>query len=509
MFAIEITAATNAGGTLATFYLADGLLVTEASDTPASFAFDRSLLDPGSISVTAFGDGRTSGGTRLSLGEIRLANSDGQYDGWLAYGFDGRPVVIRSGEADAAYPSAWSAVFTGTIEALTVNRKEVVIRLRDKQLIFDRPVLTEQYGGTNVLPNGIDGTADDLAGKAKPRLLGSASNIAPPCVNTSKLVYQITTGALASIGAVYDRGAALIFGVDHSTSGALVAATVDAGEYDTCLAEGLFRLGSAPSGEITCDAVQGAAAVDRTASAMLLTLALAAGVSAGDINGADVAALAADNTATLGIWISGQSDTYARVMDQIAGTVGGYYAFDPNGVLRMGRLTEPGGTSVLDLQEFDVLEPFERRPARDGDLPTWAVTVRHSRVGTVQTSDLAGAVTQARRAVIGQEWRSQRAENAAVRAQFLLAAETTFDTLFTDATAAADEASRRQALYGVHRDLFEVGVPVESVGSTSVWLMDAVTLTHPRFGLSAGRQFRLLGIRPDLAKRRFTLTLWG
>jgi hypothetical protein len=509
MFAIEITAALDAAGTLTTFYLADGLLVTSPTDTPANVAFDQSLLDPGSISVTAFGDGRTSGGTRLSLGEIRLANSDGQYDGWLAYGFDGRPVVIRSGEASAAYPSAWTAVFTGTIEALTINRREVVIRLRDKQLIFDRAVLTEQYGGTNVLPNGIDGTANDLAGKAKPRLLGSASNIAPPCVNTSKLVYQITTGALASISAVYDRGAGLTFATNHGTSAALLAATVGAGEYDTCLAEGLFRLGSAASGEITCDAVQGAAAVDRTASAMLLTLALAAGVDAGDINGTDVAALAADNPATLGIWINGQGDTYARVMDQIAGTVGAYYAFDATGILRMGRLTAPGGASVLDLAEFDVLEPFERRPARDGDLPTWAVTIRHTRVGTVQTGDLAGGVSQARRAFIGQEWRSQRAQNAAVKLQFLLAAETSFDTLFTAAADAADEASRRQALYGVHRDLFEVGVPVESIGSTSVWLMNAVTLTHPRFGLSAGRQFRLLGIRPDLAKRRYTLTLWG
>jgi len=288
-----------------------------------------------------------------------------------------------------------------------------------------------------------------------------------------------------------------------------LAATVSAGQYDTCLAEGLFRLGSAASGEITCDAVQGAAAVDRTASAMLLTLALAAGVDAGDINSADVAALAADNQATLGIWINGQTDTYARVMDQIAGTVGAYYAFDPTGILRMGRLTAPGGTSVLDLAEFDVLEPFERRPARDGDLPTWAVTIRHTRVGTVQTGDLAGAVSQARRAFIGQEWRSQRAQNAAVKLQFLLAAETSFDTLFTTAADAADEASRRQALYGVHRDLFEVGVPVDSIGSTSVWLMNAVTLTHPRFGLSAGRQFRLIGIRPDLARRRYTLTLWG
>jgi hypothetical protein len=508
MITVEITAAIDAAGTLTTLYFADGRLITEATDTPANTAFDETLLDPGSIATTAFGDGRTGGGTRLSIGEIKIANLDGAYDAWLGYGFDGRQAIIRQGTAGAAYPSGFTTLFTGTVEALTVNRGEVIVRLRDKQRVLDQPVLTSQYGGTNVLPAGIDGTANDLAGKPKPRLFGKVLNISPPSVNTSKLVYQISAGQIASVEAVYDRGAALTAGTDYANSGLLLAASPGAGTYDTCLAEGLIRLGASPAGAVTVDATQGGAATDRTAATMLSTLALAAGVLAGDISSADVTALAADAPAVLGVWISGAGETYAKVMDAIAASVGAYYAFDPTGVLRMGRLVAPAGTAVLELEEYDALN-IERRPARDSDLPAWAYTVRHSRVWTVQGSDIATAVTAARRAVIGTEYREQRAENAAVRLQFLLAAEESVDTLLTSATDAANEASRRQALHGVHRDFFDVVVPAEMLTGAAPKLTAVVQLTNARFGLSAGRLFLLLGTRLELARNRATLTLWG
>lgn len=508
VIAIEITAAIDATGTERTLCVSDRVFVTQPTDTPANEPFDDSLVDPGSIALTVFGDGRTGGGTRLALGEIKLANIDGRYDGWLDYGFDGRTVVIRQGRP-GAYPADFQSVFVGAAEALTVTRKEVVVRLRDRRLVFDKPVLSARYGGTNVLPNGIDGTEDDLKGRAKPRLYGRAFYIAPPCVNTSKLVYQISDGAIAAVDAVYDRGEALTAGVEHANSAALLAATVTASSYDTCLAEGLFRLGSAPDGEVTADATQGSAPADRTAAQVLLALALATGVGSSDISASDVLELAADNPSTVGIWISAEGDTFAKAMDEVAASVGGYYAFDPTGVLRMGRLTAPTGAPVLEIEEYDVFEPFERRPARDGDLPAWSYTIRHSKVWSVQTSDLAGSVTAARRAFVGAEYRAQRAEDPTVKDQFLLAAEETVDTLLTEAADAADESERRLALHKVRRDFFDVLVVADLLTESGAKLMDVVQLTHSRFGLSGGRLFRLLGIRLDLARNRATLTLWG
>lgn len=506
---VEVVAAIDAGGATRTLYLSTEAFTTGAGDTPASTSFDASLLDPGNVGVSLFGDGRTGGASRLSLGEIRVANADGRYDGWLNYGFDGRRVVIRAGEAGAAYPAGFDPVFTGTVETLTVTRAEVVIRLRDSQLLFSLPVLTRVYGGTNVLPNGVDGTANDLAGKRKPRLYGRAFNIPAPVVNTAKLIYQVSDGPIASIDGVYDRGGALTAGTDHANNGGLQGATVGAGTYQTCLAEGLFRLGSSPAGEITADATQGASAVDRTAASILSTLALAAGVASGDVSGSDVAALAADVPAELGVWISEDGETYAKVMDAVAASVGGFYTFDPAGVFRVGRLAEPAGTPVLDLYDYDVADPFERRPARDGDVPAKGFTIRHSRVFRVQAGDIAGSVTAARRALIANEYRAQRAANEAVALKFLLAAEESVDTLLTTQADASNEASRRLALHGVKRDFFDVNIDASLLTRSGARLADTVRLTVGRFGLSSGRLFRLLGTRIDRARNRATLTLWG
>lgn len=505
--AIEITAAINPAGEGRTFYLSDARLVTQPTDTPSNTSFDETLLDPGSIAMTAFGDGRTGGGTRLALGEIRLANLDGQYDGWLDYGFDGRRVVIRRGSG-GAYPGDFGSVFSGTVEALTVNRAEVVIRLRDKQLIFDRPALTTTYAGSNELPNGIEGTANDIKGQPKPRLFGVVKNIAPPCVNTSKLVYQISDGGVASVEAVYDRGDAIPFDNDYGDVASLLAAIPPAGSYATCLSRGLVRLGSSPTGLVTVDATQGSNPSDRTAAQILRQLAILAGVSGDSISGADIAALDDANPSVIGIWLSAQ-DTFAKAMDMVAGSVGAYYGFDQTEVLRVARLEAPAGSAVLALQEEDILDRIERRPARDGDLPAWSMTVRYGRIWTVQGQDIAGSVNPDRRAELATEYRAVRVEDASVKSQFLLASEDAVDTLLINAAEAEAEAVRRLELHKVRRNFFDVTVPADLFIESGAVLMDVVSLTSTRFGLSEGRLFRLLGFRPELARGRVTLTLWG
>jgi hypothetical protein len=507
MITVEITAAIDAAGTLTTLYLADAALTTLPADSPANVSFDASLTDPGSVAITAFGDGRTSGGTRLALSEIKAANIDGQYDGWLNYGFDGRPVVIRRGEP-GAYPGAMTTVFTGTIEALTVTRREVVLRVRDKQFILARPVLSSFYGGTNTLPTGVDGS-DDLKGKPKPRLFGRCLNIPAPCVNTSKLIYQVSSGPVQAVDAVYDRGEALTNAGDVADAATLQTTTPAAGSYITCISSGLFRLGAAPAGLVTTDATQGSTPAQRTAGQIISALATSAGLSGSEVSSTDIAQLNADNPSTLGLWINDAGTTFAQALDRVTATVGAFYGFDATGVLRSAVLTIPSGAPALFLEEYDVQDPFERRPARDGDLPAWSFTVRHSRLWAVQEADVAAAVTPARRAALATEYGTARAQDATVKNQFLLAAEETVDSLFVFAAEATTEAARRLALYNVRRNFFDVTVNADLLFDSGARLLSLVQLTNPRFGLSAGGLFRLLGIRLDLARNRATLTLWG
>lgn len=504
---LEITAAVDSAGSLQTYYAADRRFATRPTDSPANTPFNEGVLDSGSLSISAFGNRRTSGATRLAAGQIRLTNIDGQFDDWREYGFDGRPLVIRRG-TPGAYPSDFRTLFTGTVEALQVDMDEVTLKLRDKQLLFDRKALSNTYAGTNTLPDGVEGTADDLRGRPKPRLYGQAFNITPPCVNTSKKVYQISDGEISSVDAVYDRGAPVTFGANYPTTAALLAATLGGSSYATCLATGLIRLGFTPQGLITVDATQGTSTASRTAAQILAALGSAAGLSSGEISSADVAALDAANANPLGLWISGE-DTYTALMDAVAGSVGAYYGFDASGTLRMGRLTPPEGTPALSLTEDDIFKPFERLPANDGDIPAWAFTIRHSKVWTVQDSDIAASVTPARRAVLANEYRAERAETPAIKAQFQLAPEETFDTLLISSSAALAEAARRLAMHGVRRDFFRAPVRADLLTDRELKLLDVIQLTHPRFGLSGGRLFRLLGFTLELKTNRAILILWG
>lgn len=502
MIAIEITAAIDALGTTVTLCVSDDRFVTGPTDTPAHTAFDPLLIDPGSLGRHAYADGRTGGATRLEIGEIIMANIDGALDDWLDYGFDGREVVIRSGLATAAYPDDWTEVLTGTVAAVEATTEQLILRLRDKQFLLDTPVCAATYGGTNALPGGLDGTAADLKGRRRPKIYGQVFNVSAPCCNTSRLIYE--TGVCYAVDAVYDRGLALTKGTDYTSLTDMENNAPAAGSFRAWPAGGYYRLGSSPTGQITADVTAGTTTADRTTARIINQIALDVGLPTEVISSADVTALDAANAAVVGIWLQDETSALAA-MDQLAGSIGAWYGFDATGTLSLGRLTAPSGTPVLTIHADDVVE-IERQPARDNAVPAWRYTLRHSKNYTVQPGDLAGGVTSARRAWLTQAWRQVAAESAAVKDKHLLADELIADGLLTTAADADTEAGRRLALYAVRRDMLDITVPL---AVATVEMMDVVQVIYPRFGCAAGKDFRLVGIRYELATGRAILTVWG
>lgn len=508
MILVELVAYVDALAGIKTFYLSTARFVTSPTDTPAHTAFEPALEDPGTIGVHVFADGATGGKTELESGEIVLKNQDGQFDDWLNHGFDGRLVVIRKGpDTGGAYPGDFPAVFVGTSAGVDTQGNNLIVKLRDRQYVFDQQVLTKVYGGTNVLPNGVDGTANDIKGRTVPKTFGKVFNIEPPCVNTSKLVFQVNDGPVFDIPAVYDRGKQLTKGTDYASSALLLAATLTSGTgaYATCLAEGYFRLPDAPAGQITSDVTQGNGAGDRTAGQILRQLAVLAGLTSIEIEGGSISDLDAANSAEMGVYINGE-DRFADIMDTVAQSVGGWYGFDNTGLFRVGRIEAPLlANSVLDISEWDLLGRPDRRFARDDGLPVYRVTTQFQKVWTVQKNDFAGVVTQDRRTLVGEEYRSVVNEDLSTKNKFALATTMTLPTLFVAAADASVEGARQLVLFKVRRDIFEVVVPIDLARRIGV----VVTLFMNRFGLSGGKPFVVLGLRYELKARRAVLTLWG
>ncbi len=501
MKTLELTAAIAADGTTANIYLADARLVTGPDDTPAHVAFSTRIIDPGTIGVSVFSDGRTGGASKLETGEIVVNNIDGALDSWLDYGFDGWPVVSRSGVAGDAYPSAWTTVIRGTCEAVEANSQQMVLRLRDKLRLLDMPVCSAVYGGTNVLPDGLDGTATDIKGRRRPAVFGQVLNVSPPCVNTSRNIYE--TGVCQSVDGVYVRGSALSQGADYTSQSDMETNAPSAGYYRAWPGGGYFRLGTPADGAVTADVTAGATAADRTTAHVLQALALAVGIPAGEIDSSDVAALDATNPAVVGIWVSDDS-TARRCMDDVAASIGAFYCFDLPGMLRMGQLTAPTGTPDLTLQDYQEGD-VERRPAADIAIPAWRYSIGYAKNYTVQTGDVAGAAV-ARQAWLAEAYRVATADDASVQDQHLLATDVREDTLLVSESDASAEASRRLALYSVRRDILDVTVPL---ALAAVDLMKVVRLVYPRFGCASGKDFRVIGRRIEQQDNKAVLTLWG
>lgn len=296
-----------------------------------------------------------------------------------------------------------------------------------------------------------------------------------------------------------------------------------AGRFKPQLSGGYFRLGAPPAGDVTAD-VTFSTTANSTAGQMFATVLQRAGKGTGDWSASDVTALDALNSAVLGYWTDAEILCDA-VLDQVAGSVGGWWGVDQAGVYTIQRFDAPSGTAVLSLTANDLLRPLARVPVVDDTkgIPTWRYTVRYGRNYLVQDTGLAAGttdtlqmesdaisagITDARRAFLGKEWREAKAEDAAVRIMHLLAPQSVDDSLLYAVADAQAEAARRLLLRNVLRNRYELVLQLND-DTYAVDLGDVISLTHSRYGLSGGALFRVIGVAPDIQNRTLTLQVWG
>lgn len=504
IYTAEITVHNGTG--LETLYLSSHPFVTKGSDTPAHTAFECRLTDPVLVKLSAFENALTSGGSTTGGGEVVIANPDNCY-GYLAnYGFDGRSVIVRVGEVGAAYPSGFTTVLNGTMIAPKFDRTRLTVRVRDKQELLNKPLLTTKYLGNNSLPNGLEGVATDIKGQVKPRVYGKVFNIPPVFVNTSRLIYQVSDTAVNGVDAVYDRGVSLTKGADYTSQVDMETNAPAAGNFRAWPAGGYFRLGSSPAGIITADVTQGVAASNRTVAQLLNSISTYMGVS---VSAGDVTALDVLNSAEVGVYVSSE-DSALSVMDELSESIGAWFAFDTLGVLRMGRLEAPTGTPVLTFDEnvytkLDLLSNADT----DNGVPLYRWKLNYKKFYVTQDSDIAGSVTDARKGELKNEFRSVVNEDVSVKTKYLQADEHENFTLLIDATAANTEGLRRLNLNKVRRDRVAIRVRLDAETIAAIQIMVVVRVVGDIFDYSGGRDFRILGYTIDTKNKVADLILWG
>lgn len=283
------------------------------------------------------------------------------------------------------------------------------------------------------------------------------------------------------------------------------------GAVGVYLAGGFVRLGAVPEGEITADVSQGANDAARTTAQVHKLLVARASLvpDATDTSDLDTAA-----PHVVGYWTD-QETTIAAACDEVVASVGASWFADKSGVQRIKQLVAPTGTATETFTENDA-KNLERSRTNDRGqgIPSYKSIVRYAKNYTVQDSGVAAAVSASRRAVIAAPFLESSYADATVQTAHPQAIQLADDSLLATAAAALTEATRRQGLYGVQREVYEL--PLKWNATTAgIELGDEIELRHNRFGLSLigepdlGTNFIVLGIQVNAQDRKCVLTLWG
>ncbi|UYV20909.1 hypothetical protein K1Y77_17255 (plasmid) [Halomonas qaidamensis] len=436
--------------------------------------------------------------SRSGYGETTLINVDGRFDYLADVAMDGR-VAVLSLATDDGVEEAWR----GTVSRVGFERGIVSITLRDPIELLQLPHPNTRYAGTNVAPDGLEGTDDDIGGTVKPRLYGQTRNAAPVLVNEQKLIYQISDIDCTVI-AVYDNGVRLDFAGTYDSAEDLENEGPLPGFWEDWQPprgkwrryQGYIRLGTPPSGQLTV-AANGA---QQLAGDVMAAIASDAGQT---LHSDDVATLNA--LGQLRMLVTDETST-ADLLDRIAVSVGGYWRIDATGTIRAG-VIEPPTAPVLTLRKHQILQiTREATGAGDNGLPVGAVVVEADPIEVTQT-DLAGAVTEGRRARLEKAVREAVATSTATQARHPLAGELRISSRLATRAEGKAVADRVLALTSVRRDSVTVEARVTSAAGLRIG--KGLRLETPRLGYSAGRNFLIVGREIDASNNRLTLTLWG
>ena len=487
---------------IASFYLSDRGYVSKPSDSPPSTIWLPRVQAPlaieRSLPLTPDAPRRLA----VQFGDILLNNADGYFDDLVTrFALDGRRVAVKVGAPSFGYAD-FKLLYDGTAQGWWLaDDNSARIRLRDAAWSLEIPLQQNLYAGTGGLAGGAD-----LAGKPKPLAYGACGNVTAALVDPSALIYQVHDGAVQAIDAVYERGAAMTPAGDVAD---ITAASVPAGNFKTQLSGGYFRLGSTPQGQITADLrgdAAGGSYVESTGAIALRVLLTRSGLSASALDGYLFDALAAQQPAPVDIFVGTEErPTVAEFLDRLLRGIGGWWGTGREGRIGCGRLVPATGdpqyafgpNQILRLERLDLPETISP--------PNWRRRVAWGRNWTVQTSDIAGGVTAARRAFLAEAYRVATAADAAVKAKHLLATDPDpVEGLFVNQADAEGEANRLLGIYSPDRQLLRATLKLPAF---LVELGAKVKLSWPRYGLANGKLGVAVGQGFNGARNEVQLTV--
>lgn len=493
---------------------------TRSTDTPAHANIQGRITKGVRLAreIEIGGDGAFGSLIRTTFGAIELNNADGALDGLVDdFTADGRDVrlyigateILTGGRQRVQAFADFELVYTTVAGSWSLEHDSLKLRIRDLGASLRSRLQSQTYSGAG----GAAGPAE-LAGRTMPTAFAYCKNVTAQLVDPTNFMYQVHSGSIQAITAVYDMGIEVPFDTDYASYAALDGATIPAGEYATCLATGHLRLGgSGPLGNVTVD-LQGDK--DNISGNVVTTHANVIRMILRDYGGIPSASIDHDSfntvtalapTAQMGLFLpAGDQSTVEDVIARIALSNGCVVGQDRSGLYRIFRLDPPAASQHWSFNDRDIVRIDREEPGYSIPWRSWSIG--YDANWTIQDAgELAGGVTTTRRLFLETERRY-----AFVQSPTIALAHNTSkdalprDSLYRDQDDAEEEAERLLGLYARGRALYRF---VVKNALFSVDLGQTVRLTYPRWNLANGRHFVVIAVADDADAIETELLVFG
>lgn len=458
----------NSNDTIVTRRLSTRQYATKPNDTPPNVGYEACIV--GSIKYTE--KIPLDGTASFSFGEIEVDDTGGRLDSWLDDVWANAPLRIYVGDVRWA---RWQffQVLDGTVADLdSKNKDRLNLKVRDKMQRLNTPVTEAKVGGTG---NSKDAVV--------PMTFGECHNVSPVLVDQFLLEYKFHAGYSERVIEVRDNGIPI--------------------ECTPMLEKGSFRLLTKPLGALTAS-VQGEVATDgykNTVASLIKRIVTTYGkaydrFTEDDIDLTSFTLFEANNQQAVGTYLRDRTNVI-QVCQDLASAAGASIVMSRLGKLRLIKIQLPASGAVFDIKPAHIVQStldISERPAVAA-----AVKIGYCKNWTVQ-SNLQSFIPAEHKELFAKEWLSQTASDAVIAAKYKLYEEPKEeDTLLLTGADAIKEAMRRLNLRRVQRTVysFDGYAPL-----LELELGQAVTLTHGRYGLSAGKSGQVISLSPDWANSR-------
>lgn len=333
------------------------------------------------------------------IGDITLQLVDKEFDYLVSQSWDSRDIEVKIGLSDLDI-SLYRVILRGSTESIDTNLNEIRIVIKDKSILFDRPVQNSQYGGTG----GLDGD-ENLNGTYKPLLFGRCGHCSPILVNEAKYIYQIHDGPIHDIDLVLTGGRVMSNRGDVSDIEAWIPTQedVDAGGYVTNFIGGYLRLAAPPAAPITAHCF-GDTSVPLTCRVSDVVKSIVTRViPESEIDQDSLNRVFSYQPGLTGVYIT--SDQSIRdVVNSIIAPLGVFLYLDPLNIVHMDevRTKEPTATLSTETNILDDIVPVRAKPKRGGRL----YRIGYSKAWTIfNESDFLGEVSPGVKIELQNEYR--------------------------------------------------------------------------------------------------------